>query len=285
MTFQDDLARYNEISGTQDLTTIGSNVDPTIQSQPIPNFQQDLSLFKSADQSQLGGVAEGLNARAKQAQAQLIDKASQVQKENQQNDETGRIDALKKQLESGKTIEQVLAESGNQQVLDQVDKEQTKKLASVIKEGSGSILPGKFTVTKGFGQKNSADVFSGGINYGTDFSAKVGTEVAVPPGQWEVVKAYSQAIKKGFIGNNENQGYGNSVLLRNTKTGEMMRFSHLSEVGVNPGQVLSGNQVFAKTGDTGNVTGPHLDLEYYNQNGKIADIFSSPYRKALFSQR
>lgn len=132
-------------------------------------------------------------------------------------------------------------------------------------------------ITQRFGQKSKYDVFSGGVNYGTDIAVPTGTQVATPSGEWEVVDVFDGANNDGFIGNKTNSGYGNSVLLRNPETGEMLRFSHLSPgIMLRPGQTVGGNQVFASTGSSGNVTGSHLDVEYYN-NGRLADVEDSRY--------
>jgi murein DD-endopeptidase MepM/ murein hydrolase activator NlpD len=60
-----------------------------------------------------------------------------------------------------------------------------------------------------------------------------------------------------------------------------MRFSHLSDVAVQPGQVIPGGTVIGQVGVTGNTTGPHLDLEYRNAQGQLADVLQSQYSKYL----
>lgn len=133
-----------------------------------------------------------------------------------------------------------------------------------------------------FGEKYGAGVEGNksGINQGTDLVVPVGTPVAVPAGSWKVLSTTT-----GITGGNlkdyksSDKVYGNSVYVQNTKTGEKIRLSHLSEVGVNKGDVIDGGVVVGKSGATGNVTGPHLDLEYYNANGKLGDIQATEYGK------
>jgi len=147
-----------------------------------------------------------------------------------------------------------------------------------------SVLPGGAPLTQPFGARNSRyNKISGGVNRGADFAVPTGTPVSVPPeGNWEVVESFSGATASG-PGNRQamiNRGYGNSVLVRNTLTGEMMRFSHLSGVDVNPGQLIKGGQVVGRSGATGHVagrTGQHLDVEYVDQSGKLGDVTRSPY--------
>ena len=135
------------------------------------------------------------------------------------------------------------------------------------------VTPQGTSVTTPFGARSGADVFSGGINYGVDLAVSYGTMVALPPeGQWEVVEAFGGANPQGgYVGNATNRGYGNSVLVRNLKTGEKLRYSHLSNVGVKPGQIIKGGEAIGKSGNSGNSTSAHLDLEAYDVQGKITD--------------
>ena len=145
------------------------------------------------------------------------------------------------------------------------------------------------TITQTFGQRSGVEKYSGGVNYGTDFAVPRGTQAKLPKGNWQVVEAFNKATIGGA--NNAqggiNRGYGNSVLVRNKDTGEMLRFSHLRPGGVfvNEGQVLEGGQVIGETGATGNTagrTGQHLDLEFYDKTGKLADVLRTPYYKEVF---
>jgi len=55
-----------------------------------------------------------------------------------------------------------------------------------------------------------------------------------------------------------------------------LRFSHLSSIEVPPGSVVKAGQVIAKTGNTGNSTGPHLDITFYTaKDGKIGSWISN----------
>lgn len=53
----------------------------------------------------------------------------------------------------------------------------------------------------------------------------------------------------------------------------------MSEVGVSKGDILDTGAYLGKTGATGNVSGPHLDLEYYNAKGALADVMKTIYGK------
>lgn len=148
-----------------------------------------------------------------------------------------------------------------------------------------AILPGKYAVNQPFGVRNARyNNISGGINRGADFNTPANTPLAVPPGQWEVVQAFAGA-RPGQRGANINNGWGNSVMVRNRKTGETLRYSHLNQVGVRPGQVLQGGALLGLSGNTGHTvgqTGNHLDLEYVDHRGRLADVTRSPYARYLF---
>jgi murein DD-endopeptidase MepM/ murein hydrolase activator NlpD len=52
----------------------------------------------------------------------------------------------------------------------------------------------------------------------------------------------------------------------------MLRFSHLDSVAnIQPGQRLEAGQPFGTPGSTGNVTGEHADVVYYDRSGNISD--------------
>ena len=137
-----------------------------------------------------------------------------------------------------------------------------------------SILPSKFAVTQKFMNYNpEIEKYSGGYNYGVDFGTPENTPVALPSGRWVVKEATMGSF---------NKGYGNSVLAVNEETGEQLRFSHLSKLNAVPGMRIQGGSVVGFTGNTGNSTGPHLDIEAYSQNGKPIDILQSRYARELY---
>lgn len=143
-------------------------------------------------------------------------------------------------------------------------------------DGQYTFLPNEAPITQKYGNYNpEVEKYSNGINYGTDFGVRSGTPIGLPRGNWKVVEAYK--------GSDFNRGYGQSVLVVNEDTGERLRMSHLSQVNVIPGQRIAGG-VVGLSGSTGNSTGPHLDLEYYDNKGKLSDVTTSPYASYLFGR-
>lgn len=170
-------------------------------------------------------------------------------------------------------------------VVQQVTPQPAPRVEQASAPMQPTILGGQGRLGTAAGVRQSADVFSKGINWGRDVAIENGTPVAVPQGDWKVLDAYGNATRTGRIGDGTNKGYGNSVLLQNMQTGEKVRMSHLSPgVAVRTGQQIKGGTVIGRTGQTGNTSGPHLDIEYYDRSGKIRDIMQSPYGRQLMGE-
>ncbi|PZD72298.1 Murein DD-endopeptidase MepM [Acaryochloris thomasi RCC1774] len=83
-----------------------------------------------------------------------------------------------------------------------------------------------------------------------------GTDIAAPMGT-PVVAAYDGNVAiANYLG-----GYGLSVLLHHNKGEHATRYAHLSEIFVQPGQVVDQGTVIGLVGSTGHSTGPHLHFE------------------------
>lgn len=188
-----------------------------------------------------------------------------------QPEPTGPQLAYLQALQAGYTPEQINAFAQQQGVqLNQTGMKQD------------AILDTPGPVTENFGQwQPQNEVFSKGVTNGIGVGVKVGTKAAVPPGKWKVVDSYAGDAQPGYIGNGTNQGYGNSVLVENKDTGERLRYSHLMKNFTQKDQELDGNTIIGETGATGNVTGPHLNLEYYGSDGKLGDALQSPYARYI----
>ncbi|NEU75779.1 M23 family metallopeptidase [Hassallia byssoidea VB512170] len=82
---------------------------------------------------------------------------------------------------------------------------------------------------------------------GTDLGAAMGTPIlAAATGQVEVAD---------WVG-----GYGLTVIL-NHSSAQQTLYGHMSEIFVQPGQVVQQGSVIGRVGSTGNSTGPHLHFE------------------------
>jgi murein DD-endopeptidase MepM/ murein hydrolase activator NlpD len=189
----------------------------------------------------------------------------------------GNLDIVSKQLgitRSALEIKLKEAEVENipiDRALKELDANQ--KFADVTYVDTDSGAFGKVRISGEFGAQygkradgSNIEATASGKNVGTDIAIGVGTPVPVPAGEWVVDKVL-----------NNDKIYGNSVLVKNPKTGETLRLSHLSEANVKLGQSISGGAIVGKSGATGNVTGAHLDIEYKNSKGQLGDLRSSSY--------
>lgn len=158
---------------------------------------------------------------------------------------------------------------------------------NVLPGGEQGLISGIFgqdrPITQQYGNVNPIEPTPGHINYGTDIRTKdlSGSQrnFKLPVNAKVIEVLRDDGTRYGT--QSGHKGYGNSLLVQ-LPTGEMIRMSHLnSMIDVQPGQDLPAGTVFGTPGQTGNTTGEHLDLEYYDQNGQIANPgqfsgFSSP---------
>lgn len=95
-----------------------------------------------------------------------------------------------------------------------------------------------------------------------------GLDIAGPYGT-AVVAAESGTVIEANNYDSWGQSWGYYVLIYHNST-YTTRYAHLSSVAVSNGQFVSAGQIVGYEGATGNVTGPHLHFEVY-QNGTRVD--------------
>src|SRR6185295_124296 len=108
------------------------------------------------------------------------------------------------------------------------------------------------------------------INTGVDIPGQRGTPVLnLADGVVEEIRNYNPAEEAA--GRDSTGGYGNSVVVR-LRTGQRVRYSHMGEhPPFQVGQAVQGGAQLGTVSDTGNATGPHLDLEMQDQGGQYVD--------------
>lgn len=109
-------------------------------------------------------------------------------------------------------------------------------------------LPIPATITSLFGWRIHPITGDQRFHAGTDFGAEMGTPV---------VAAYSGSVAIADL----MGGYGLAVVLDHQKSGQQTLYAHLSEIFVQPGQVVEQGTIIGSVGSTGNSTGPHLHFE------------------------
>ncbi len=109
-------------------------------------------------------------------------------------------------------------------------------------------LPIPATISSLFGFRIHPITGDRRFHAGTDFAAEMGTPV---------VAAYSGNVAIADL----MGGYGLTVVLDHQKFGQQTLYAHLSEILVQPGQVVEQGTVIGLVGSTGNSTGAHLHYE------------------------
>ncbi|MFC9505897.1 M23 family metallopeptidase [Streptomyces sp. NPDC057002] len=91
-------------------------------------------------------------------------------------------------------------------------------------------------------------------------STHSGQDFAVPSGTQVVATHGGTVVKAGGNGAGDGPAYGNAVVIKHGN-GTYSQYAHLSKVTVNVGQIVKTGQEIAKSGSTGNSSGPHLHFE------------------------
>lgn len=91
-------------------------------------------------------------------------------------------------------------------------------------------------------------------------STHSGQDFAVPSGTKVVAAHGGTVVKAGGNGAGDGPAYGNAVVIKHGN-GTYTQYAHLSRVEVKVGQVVKTGQEIARSGNTGNSSGPHLHFE------------------------
>ncbi|MER6527828.1 M23 family metallopeptidase [Streptomyces sp. NPDC001508] len=107
----------------------------------------------------------------------------------------------------------------------------------------------KYTLSASFNQ-------AGGMwkakHSGQDFAVPTGTEVVAASG--------GTVVKAGGNGAGDGPAYGNAIVIKHGN-GTYSQYAHLSRIDVRVGQAVGAGEHIARSGSTGNSTGPHLHFE------------------------
>ncbi|MEW2251952.1 MULTISPECIES: M23 family metallopeptidase [unclassified Streptomyces] len=87
-----------------------------------------------------------------------------------------------------------------------------------------------------------------------------GQDFAVPSGTNVVAAHGGTVVKAGPNGAGDGPAYGNAIVIRHGN-GTYSQYAHLSRIDVKVGQIVGTGQHIAKSGNTGNSSGPHLHFE------------------------
>ena len=156
-----------------------------------------------------------------------------------------------------------LAAATETQADQQADSAQAQKAAKDRKEKADrdaerkanswtSPISGDYELTASFG--NSGDRWSSGHS-GQDFGVPTGTAVeSVHKGT---------VVKAGGNGAGDGSSYGNAVVIEHPN-GKFSQYAHLDSIDVSVGDNVKTGEEIAKSGNSGNSSGPHLHFELRN---------------------
>ncbi len=131
--------------------------------------------------------------------------------------------------------------------------------------GSGT-LSAPVEAGPGTPYRKAGAAWASGYHTGVDFPVPTGTAVkAVAPGH---------VVSAGWEG-----PYGYQVVIRHMD-GKYSQYAHLSALNVRPGQQVNSGQRIARSGSTGNSTGPHLHFEVRTAPGYGSDIDPLAYLRS-----
>jgi murein DD-endopeptidase MepM/ murein hydrolase activator NlpD len=120
----------------------------------------------------------------------------------------------------------------------------SKKAASWIDPVTG------YKLSAGYNQGGS--MWQTGKHSGQDFAVPIGTNVKAVHG--------GTVVKTGGNGAGDGPAYGNAIVIKHSN-GTYSQYAHLSKIDVRVGQTVKTGQHIAKSGNTGNSSGPHLHFE------------------------
>ncbi|NEB14178.1 M23 family metallopeptidase [Streptomyces coelicoflavus] len=124
-----------------------------------------------------------------------------------------------------------------------------KKTATKKKAASWVDPVKKYALSASFAQNGGMWAHK---HSGQDFAVPVGTNVVAAHG--------GTVVKAGGNGAGDGPAYGNAIVIKHGN-GTYSQYAHLSKINVKIGQVVKTGQSIAKSGNTGNSSGPHLHFE------------------------
>ncbi|MFC5799882.1 transglycosylase family protein [Streptomyces formicae] len=122
------------------------------------------------------------------------------------------------------------------------------------------------TTGPGTPYRKAGAAWASGYHTGVDFPVPTGTSVKAV--------AAGRVVSAGWAG-----AYGYEVVIRHAD-GRYSQYAHLSALTVREGQQVNGGQRIARSGSTGNSSGPHLHFEVRTGPGYGSDVDPLAYLRA-----
>ncbi|MFF2535936.1 transglycosylase family protein [Streptomyces cyaneofuscatus] len=219
---------------------------------PEPQKRQAAPKPRSSEQQAAGARAD----EAKKAEQRAAEQKQAEQKRAAEK----RAEQQKAERERA---EQKRAERKKAEQRQASPKPQKQVPAERAVKRSGMSAPVAASTGTAYRQAGS---WSSGYHTGVDFPVPTGTSVKAV--------ASGRVVSSGWAG-----AYGYEVVIRH-EDGRYSQYAHLSALHVREGQSVSGGQRIARSGSTGNSTGPHLHFEVRLGPGYGSDIDPLAYLRA-----
>jgi murein DD-endopeptidase MepM/ murein hydrolase activator NlpD len=115
-------------------------------------------------------------------------------------------------------------------------------------------------ITQGYGRTADASMYIGDWHNGVDIAARYGASI------------YSPATTTVLaVGDQDNycprRAFGRFIVLQDNAHHLELMFAHLANINVQPGQVVTKDQLIGTVGATGDETGTHLHLSIFQSAG------------------
>ncbi|GAA3367857.1 hypothetical protein GCM10020367_65030 [Streptomyces sannanensis] len=142
----------------------------------------------------------------------------------------------------------------------------TKQVRHNTEVRAASALSAPVDATPSTPYRRAGSAWASGYHTGVDFPVATGTSVKAV--------AAGTVVSAGWAG-----AYGYQVVIRHTD-GRYSQYAHLSAYSVREGQKVNSGQRIARSGSTGNSTGPHLHFEVRTGTEYGTDIDPLGYLRA-----
>ncbi|MDG9720751.1 M23 family metallopeptidase [Streptomyces sp. DH24] len=183
-------------------------------------------------------AASSTTASAVQAQAAAQAKAAEAKAAKAAKAAQAKAAAAAKQKAAAEAKQRAAAEAKKKAAAAA-----KKKTASWVDPVKKYRLSAKFAQAGGmWTQKHS----------GQDYAVPTGTNVMAAHG--------GTVVKAGGNGAGDGPAYGNAIVIKHGN-GTYSQYAHLSRIDVRIGQIVKTGQHIARSGNTGNSSGPHLHFE------------------------
>ncbi|WP_345983738.1 transglycosylase family protein [Streptomyces sp. DSS69] len=220
---------------------------------PEPQKRQAAPRPEPSERQAAGSRADEAK-KAEQRKAEQLAAASKAELKRAEQKRAEQKRAEEKRAEQRKA-EQKRAE----------EKKAQQKQASAERAVKHSGMSAPVAASTGTAYRQAGS-WSSGYHTGVDFPVPTGTSVKAV--------AAGRIVSAGWAG-----AYGYEVVIRH-EDGRYSQYAHLSALHVKEGQSVSGGQRIARSGSTGNSTGPHLHFEVRLGPGYGSDIDPLAYLRA-----